>query len=159
MSILTKHVYDSNWSPEDQARYTHVIEQYPYISPDTVYKTALPVPNLSAREACQLAAEEALYADYRPLRATFAEDYTCTESSEEEVGSDLGGTEVTYLQIEKTRLFRFLRQVVRQDIETARENVMEMLSTRRKRYLKMKKHKRRKLRRKQRAGKKRMGKI
>ena len=146
MSILTKHVYDSNWSPEAQARYTHIIEQYPYISPDTVYQTGLPVPvHLNAREACQSAAEEALFADYRPLRASFAEDYTCNgQPSEGEVTFDLGA-EVMYFQVDKAQLFKFLKNVAGQDVETARENVREMLSTRRKRYLKMKKHKRRKL--------------
>jgi hypothetical protein len=147
MAILTKHVYDSTWSPEAQARYTHIIEQYPYLSPDTVYQTGLPVPtDLNAREACQIAAGEALFADYRPLRASFAEDYTYSgQPSEGEVAFDFGGTEVMYFQVDKARLFHFLKKVVGQDVETARQNVREMLSTRRKRYLKMKKHKRRKL--------------
>src|SRR5947207_1602734 len=56
MTILSKHVYDSAWTPEAQARYTQIMKQYPYISPETQYSTGLPIPGgMTPREACQSA--------------------------------------------------------------------------------------------------------
>jgi hypothetical protein len=151
MSILTKHVYDSSWSPEAQARYSHILKQYPYISPETQYSTAVPIPGgMTLREACQSAAEEALFADYRPLRAGFAEDYIengAEEGGEGDVALDFG-REVVQFHISRNQLFEFLRNVAGREVVTVTEEIeplMEMTSTKRKRYIKMKNHKRRKL--------------
>lgn len=152
MSILTKHVYDSSWSPEAQARYTQILKQYPYISPETQYSTGLPTPGgMTSREACQSAAEEALFADYRPLRAGFAEDYieNASEEGEGELAFDFGQG-VMQFPISRGQLFELLRNVAGKDVtmlatEENIEPVMELTSTKRKRYIKMKNHKRRKL--------------
>jgi hypothetical protein len=149
MSILSKHVYDSSWTPEAQARYTHIIKQYPYIPPETQYSTSLPTPaGMTAREACQSAAEEALFADYRPLRAGFAEDYLESgEDVEGEVAFDMGSG-VMQFPVSRDQLFELIRNVAGKEVPTeqvASDEVMEMTSTRRKRYIKMKNHKRRKL--------------
>jgi hypothetical protein len=145
MTILSKHVYDSAWTPEAQARYTHIIKQYPYISPETQYTTSRPIPSgMTTREACQSAAEEALFADYRPLRAGFAEDYTeGGEDVEGEISLDMGAGMIQF-PLSREQLFELLRNVAGSDVPNL-EGGMEMTSTRRKRYTKMKNHKRRKL--------------
>lgn len=158
MTILSKHVYDSAWSPEAQAHYTQILKQYPYISPETQYTTSLPTPaGLSAREACQSAAEEALLADYRPLRAGFVEDYldNGNEPVEGAIGFDLGNGIVQF-SVDKSQLAELLKVVVGSNVnldddkaeqveEDESPKKMELTSTRRKRYIKMKNHKRRKL--------------
>ena len=108
---------------------------------------------MTSREACQSAAEEALFADYRPLRAGFAEDYieNVNEEGEGELALDFGHG-VMHFSISRAQLFDLMRKVAGKEIDTLTEDiepegvpVMEMTSTRRKRKLKMKKHKRRKL--------------
>jgi hypothetical protein len=148
MTILSKHVYDSAWTPEAQARYTHIIKQYPYISPETQYTTGLPIPGgMTPREACQSAAEEALFADYRPLRAGFGEDYI--DSGEEELEGEVTfdtGNGVMHFPISTAQLFEVLGNVVGKDVTTlVRRRRVELTSTRRKQRIKIKKHKRRKL--------------
>ena len=144
MSILSKHVYDSAWTPEAQARYSHIIKQYPYISPETQYSTALPIPaGMTPREACQSAAEEALFADYRPLRAGFVEDYT-EQNVEEGVAFDLGQGIMTF-PVSRSQLFEVIKNVAGRDVEDGSDKVMELISTRRRRRTMMKNHKRRKL--------------
>lgn len=144
MSILSKHIYDSAWTPEAQARYSHIIKQYPYISPETQYSTALPVPvGMTPREACQSAAEEALFADYRPLRAGFVEDYT-EQNVEEGVAFDLGQGVMTF-PVSKSQLFEVIKTVAGRNIEDGKEKIMELISTKRRRRTMMKNHKRRKL--------------
>jgi len=155
MSILTKHVYDSSWSPEAQARYSHILKQYPYISPEIQYSTALPIPGgMTSREACQSAAEEALFADYRPLRAGFAEDYLESANEEEGEAGELAfefGQGVMQFPLSRNQLFELLRDVIGKEVSTLTEKsekiepVVELTSTKRKRYIKMKNHKRRKL--------------
>lgn len=149
-------MYDSSWTPEAQARYSQIIKQYPYISPETQYSTGLPIPGgLTPREACQSAAEEALFADYRPLRAGFAEDYLeSSEDIEGEVAFDLGNG-IMHLPVNRVQLVDLLKAVAGQDVvgvptsfassEKPTKEIVEMTSTRRKRYIKMKNHKRRKL--------------
>ena len=163
MTILSKHVYDSAWTPEAQARYTQIIKQYPYISPETQYTTGMPIPpGLSPREACQSAAEEAFFADYRPLRAGFAEDYleSANESAEDEIAVDWG-TGVVQVSLTRDQLVDLVKSIAGRDIDPeqftplatafavsrskAGDEVVELTSTRRKRRIKMKNHKRRKL--------------
>jgi Mitochondrial domain of unknown function (DUF1713) len=167
MTILSKHVYDSAWTPEAQARYTQIIKQYPYISPETQYATGMPIPpGMSSREACQSAAEEAFFADYRPLRAGFAEDYTEPENEsltegEEEIAAVDFGTGVIQVALSREQLLDIVKSVAGKEIDPAQfmplasafavsrskitGQVVELDSTRRKRYTKMKNHKRRKL--------------
>jgi hypothetical protein len=167
MTILSKHVYDSAWTSEAQARYTQIIKQYPYISPETQYATGMPIPlGMSSREACQSAAEEAFFADYRPLRAGFAEDYTEPENETVMQGQDkitrldLGGG-VVHFSLSKEQLLDIVVSLAGKDIDGAPSmplasafavsrskvtgEVVKLDSTRRKRYTKMKNHKRRKL--------------
>jgi hypothetical protein len=159
MTILSKHVYDSAWTPEAQARYTQIMKQYPYISPETQYSTGLPVPGgMTPREACQNAAEEAFFADYRPLRAGFREDYLETGDNEGEIIFDLGNG-LIQLEVNKDQMLKFLKNVAGKDVVTPATTAaaaappkksmssrkMELTSTKRRRYVKMKNHKRRKL--------------
>jgi hypothetical protein len=145
MSILSKHVYDSAWTPEAQARYSHIIKQYPYISPETQYSTGVPVPaGMTPREACQSAAEEALFADYRPLRAGFGQDYTEQQNVEDGVAFDLGQGVMTF-PVSRSQLFELIKNVAGRDLEEGSEKIMELISTKRRRRTKMKNHKRRKL--------------
>ena len=150
-------MYDSAWTPEAQARYSQIMKQYPYISPETQYSTGLPVPGgMTPREACQSAAEEAFFADYRPLRAGFAEDYIETGDSEGEIVIDFGNG-VMQLPVSKDQLMDLLKNVVGKDVVTPDTTApaprkksmysrrMELTSTKRRRYVKMKNHKRRKL--------------
>ncbi len=144
MSILSQHVYDSAWTPEAQARYAHILKQYPYISPETQYSTALPIPSgMTPREACQSAAEEALFADYRPLRAGFVEDYT-EQNMEEGVVFDFGPGVMTF-PVSRSQILEVIKNVAARNEEDAGGKVMELISTKRRRYTKMKNHKRRKL--------------
>ena len=167
MTILWKHAYESHWTPEAQDRYNRILEQYPYVSPETQYSTALPTPaTLTAREACQSAAEEALFADYRPLRAGFAEDYTQDPQEEEMDGFITFDFEDGAMRIpmNKTGLAELLKDIAGKDLSAKevanrmaerlpnlaatsdqKPEKVEMTSTRRKRYTKMKNHKRRKL--------------
>jgi hypothetical protein len=104
---------------------------------------------MTSREACQSAAEEALFADYRPLRAGFAEDYLDSgEDVEGEMAFDTGDG-VMHFPVSRDQLFE-LRNVTGKEIpmeteKTGSDEVREMTSTRRKRHTKMKNHKRRKL--------------
>lgn len=169
MTILWKHAYESHWTPEAQDRYNRILEQYPYVSPETQYSTAVPTPTtLTAREACQSAAEEALFADYRPLRAGFAEDYTQDPQEEEMDGVITFDFEdgVMRVPMNKSGLAELLKDIAGKDMspkevasrmadgltdrassfdEERRQTRMELTSTRRKRRTKMKNHKRRKL--------------
>jgi hypothetical protein len=150
MSILVKHVYESDraWTPEAQARYASILEKYPYISPETQYSTTLPTPpGLSPREACQSAAEEALFAGYRPLRAGFVQDYVdAGENAEGVIGVDMGDGDMQF-SVNRDQLFELLKSVVGKEVRTQKngDDIWEMTSTRRKRHIKMKNHKRRKL--------------
>jgi len=168
MTILWKHAYESHWTPEAQDRYNRILEQYPYVSPETQYSTALPTPaTLTAREACQSAAEEALLADYRPLRAGFAEDYT-QDPQEEDMDAFITfdfEDGVMRVPMNKTGLAELLKDIAGKDLSSKevasrmadglterapsfdekQKMRMELTSTRRKRYTKMKNHKRRKL--------------
>ena len=144
MSILSQHVYDSAWTPEAQTRYAHILKQYPYISPETQYSTALPIPSgMTPREACQSAAEEALFVDYRPLRAGFVEDYT-EQNMEEGVVFDFGPGVMTF-PVSRSQILEVIKNVAARNEEDAGGKVMELISTKRRRYTKMKNHKRRKL--------------
>lgn len=156
MTILSKHVYDSAWTPEAQARYTQIMKQYPYISPETQYSTGLPIPGgMTPREACQSAAEEAFFSDYRPLRAGFAEDYI--DNADGEIEGEMTfdfANGVMQLPMSKGQLVELLKTVAGAEIvddtpyPTAEKNskrIMELISTKRRRYIKMKNHKRRKL--------------
>ena len=113
---------------------------------------------LSPREACQSAAEEALLADYRPLRAGFAEDYI--DSGDEVVDGVIGfdiGNGIMQFQVDKPQLVELLKILAGRNINMDEmispekveneddKNKLELTSTRRKRYTKMKIHKRRKL--------------
>ena len=117
---------------------------------------------MSPREACQSAAEEAFFADYRPLRAGFAEDYTESVEEEGELAALDWGTGVVQVALTKDQLLDFVKSVVGRDVDpgeftplvaafavsrfqTGGDEVAELTSTRRKRYIKMKNHKRRKL--------------
>jgi hypothetical protein len=146
MSILSKHVYDSTWTAKDQARYSHVITRYPYISPETQYSTGMPSPGMQPREACLRAAEEAFFADYRPLSADVAETFVESDDDMKEMDSlDLGAAVV---QVSMNGQSYLLRISPGEDDTAVREKIggiMEMTSTRRKRHIKMKNHKRRKL--------------
>ena len=147
-------MYDSAWTPEAQARYTQIMKQYPYISPETQYSTGLPIPGgMTPREACQSAAEEAFFADYRPLRAGFAEDYIETGDNEGEIVFDFGNG-VMQLPLSTDQLVELLKNVAGKDVTPAAapapkrsmsSQKMELTSTKRRRYVKMKNHKRRKL--------------
>ena len=104
---------------------------------------------MTPREACQSAAEEALFADYRPLRAGFVEDYLDSgEDVEGEMAFDMGAG-VMHFPVSRDQLFELLRNVTGKEIpvetEKTSNEVREMTSTRRKRHTKMKNHKRRKL--------------
>jgi hypothetical protein len=152
MTILSKHVYDSAWTPEAQARYTQIIKQYPYISPETKYSTGLPIPGgMTPREACQSAAEEAFFADYRPLRAGFAEDYL--ENSNDEIEGEMVfdfANGIMQLPVSRGQLVELLKTVAGTEVndtpvEEKSMRIMELISTKRRRYIKMKNHKRRKL--------------
>jgi hypothetical protein len=152
MTILSKHVYDSAWTPEAQARYTQIIKQYPYISPETQYSTGLPIPGgMTPREACQSAAEEAFFADYRPLRAGFAEDYL--ENANDEVEGEMVfdfANGIMQLPVSRGQLVELLKAVAGAEVddtpvEEKSKRIMELISTKRRRYIKMKNHKRRKL--------------
>ena len=132
------------------------MKQYPYISPETQYSTGLPIPGgMSPREACQSAAEEAFFADYRPLRAGFAEDYIETGENEGGIVFDFGNG-VMQLPVSKDQLVELLTNMAGRDVVTApatpaprkksmSSRRMELTSTKRRRYVKMKNHKRRKL--------------
>jgi hypothetical protein len=144
MSILSKHVYDSAWTPQDQARYSHVLYRYPYISPETQYATGLPIPSeMQPREACLRAAEEAFFADYRPLSADIAETFVDAEDDGKD-SMDLG-MEVVHVSLNgRAYMLRFSNEegdISKEEIS----GIREMTSTRRKRHTKMKNHKRRKL--------------
>jgi len=120
-------------------------------------------PGMSSREACQSAAEEAFFADYRPLRAGFAEDYTeSVAEGEDELAAADWGTRVVQVAMTKGQVLDFVKSVVGKDVDsgeftplvaafavsrfqTGSDEVAELTSTRRKRYIKMKNHKRRKL--------------
>ena len=111
-------MYDSAWTPEAQARYTKIMKQYPYISPETQYSTGLPIPGgMTPREACQSAAEEAFFADYRPLRAGFAEDYIETGDNEGEIVVDFGNG-IMQLSVSKDQLVELLKDVAGKDVVT-----------------------------------------
>jgi hypothetical protein len=152
MTILTKHVYDSTWSAEAQAQYSNILKQYPYIPPSTEYSVGLPLPeDLSPRVACQSAAEEAFYADYRPLSASFADEFVASEEMEEEgspnVVFDYGSGRLQ-IPMRREQLVDVMRRLAGNDVDGIGEKIVEtveLTSTKRKRYIKMKNHKRRKL--------------
>jgi hypothetical protein len=146
MSILSKHVYDSTWTPQDQARYSHVIHRYPYISPETQYATGLPIPaEMQPREACLRAAEEAFFADYRPLSADIAETFVDPEDDVKDVDSMDLGMDVVHVSVNgRGYMLRFSNGEGGIDKGNI-GGIREMTSTRRKRHTKMKNHKRRKL--------------
>lgn len=130
------------------------MKQYPYISPETQYSTGLPIPGgMTPREACQSAAEEAFFADYRPLRAGFAEDYieNTTDEIEGEMTFDFANG-IMQLPVSKGQLVELLKTVAGTEVvptpsprERKSRRIMELISTKRRRYIKMKNHKRRKL--------------
>jgi hypothetical protein len=150
MTILSEHVYDSAWTREAQARYTRIIKQYPYIPPETQYTTGLPTPGgMTAREACQSAAEEALFADYRPLRAGFVEDHIGTvDSVEGQVAFDIEHG-VVHAPVSREQLIDLLKIFAGFEAQETHlkksGSVVELTSTRRKQRIRMKNHKRRKL--------------
>jgi hypothetical protein len=139
-------VYDSSWTPQDQARYSHVIYRYPYISPETQYATGLPIPlGMQPREACLRAAEEAFFADYRPLGADVIETFVDPEDDVKEVDPmDLGIDVLSVSMNGQSYMLKFSNGeagITKEKIS----GIREMTSTRRKRHTKMKNHKRRKL--------------
>jgi hypothetical protein len=129
------------------------MKQYPYISPETQYSTGLPIPGgMTSREACQSAAEEAFFADYRPLRAGFAEDYVdnASDEVEGEMTFDFANG-IMQVPMSRGQLVELLKTLAGTEIETPEpaekksKQIMELISTKRRRYIKMKNHKRRKL--------------
>lgn len=106
---------------------------------------------MTPREACQSAAEEAFFADYRPLRAGFAEDYL--ENANDEVEGEMifdFANGIMQLPVSRGQLVELLKTVAGIEVndtpvEEKSTRIMELISTKRRRYIKMKNHKRRKL--------------